>query len=306
MLAQIALLTLEMLRRTNLFAYLALLSVCFFWGTTYVGIRIALEGLPPALLVSVRYWLSGGILLTAALLRGMPLPRGRELLVAIGSGILVLGIGNGFLAFAEQTVPSGLASLFVTTSPFWLVGIEAVWGGERLHWPTLGGMAVGFCGTALLVAPGGVAVDRSMWIGFVLLQIGIIGWCFGSIFQRRSPSSVHPLVTAGVQQLTAGLLYLPVMLLLPHHPAVWSARVIWAVIYLVIFGSLVGYSGYIIAMNRLPVSIVSVYPYVNSVVAVWLGWLFYREAFGLREFISMLIIFAGVGIVKWQGSRRAL
>ena len=293
-------------RRANLFAYLALLSVCFFWGTTYVGIRIALEGLPPALLVSVRYWLSGGILLSAALFRGMALPRGRELLVAMGSGILVLGIGNGFLAFAEQTVPSGLASLFVTTSPFWLVGIEAVWGGERLHWPTLGGMAVGFAGTALLVAPGGVAVDRSMWIGFVLLQIGIVGWCFGSIFQRRAPSKVHPLVTAGVQQLTAGIVYLPVVLLLPNHPAVWSARVIWAVVYLVIFGSLVGYSGYIIAMNRLPVSIVSIYPYVNSIVAVWLGWLFYREAFGPREFISMLIIFTGVGIVKWQSSRRAL
>lgn len=282
--------------------YIALIAVCFFWGTTYLGIRIALEGISPALLTTVRFWSSGSIILGVALLRGMGFPRGRDLIVAIFSGVLVLGIGNGFLAFAEQYVPSGLACLFITTSPFWLVAFEALLGGERLHLPTVGGMAVGFAGTAFLVAPGGTAVTRAMWPGFILLQIGIVAWTIGSIIQRRQASKVHPIVIAGIQQLTAGILYLPLTFLLPHHAALWTPRVIWAVVYLVIFGSIVGYSAYVVAMNRLPVSIASIYPYVNAIVAVWLGWLFYREAFGMREFLSMLIIFAGVAIVKWQSA----
>lgn len=281
-------------------AYCALLAVCFFWGTTYLGIRIALEGLPPALLISLRYWFSGLILLGVAVWNGAHIPRGRELATAIGTGLVVLGVGTGLLAFAEQTVPSGLASLYITTLPFWMVGVEALWGGERLHWPTMAGMVVGFSGTALLLSPGGTAVDPSMWPGFALLQIGIVGWAVGSIYQRKQPVKASPLVTAGIQQLAAGMAFTVVYLVVPHGAVTWTPRVVTAITYLVVFGSLVGYSAYVVAMKRLPVSIVSIYPYVNAVVAVGLGWLFFREKFGPREFLAMAIIFAGVGIVKWQ------
>jgi drug/metabolite transporter (DMT)-like permease len=296
------------LRRHPLFRpYLALVAVCFFWGTTYLGIRMSLESFPPLMLVSVRYILSGSLLLLFATARGIYLPRGRELATACFSGFLTLGIGNGALVFAEVIIPSGIAGLIITISPFWLVGVEALMpGGERLHAPTIGGMAVGLLGASLLFTPdlGPHAIDRNLLHGFLMLQAGMAGWSFGSIIQRRQAGKAHPIIAGGVQQLAAGLILAPFAAFIPPHQVHWSTRGVAALLYLVFFGSLVGYSAYIYAMDRLPVAIVSVYPYVNAVVAVTLGWLFYREPFGLREAIAMTIIFAGVAIVKRYARRK--
>ncbi len=290
------------MRRHPLFKpYLALAAVCIFWGTTYLGIRMSLESFAPLQLVSIRYILSGSILLLFAAARGLYLPRGRELAAACFSGFLTLGIGNGALVFAEVLIPSGIAGLIVTISPFWMVGAEALLpGGERLHAPTVAGMGVGLLGAALLFTPdiGSHAIDRKLLDGFLILQLGMAGWSFGSIYQRRQLGKAHSVIAGGVQQLAAGLILAPFALLISEHPIHWSFRGVAALLYLVCFGSLVGYSAYIYALDRLPVAIVSVYPYVNAVVAVGLGWLFYREQFGIREALAMVIIFAGVGMVK--------
>ncbi len=262
---------------------------------------MSLETFPPLVLLSTRYMLSGSITLLFALAKGSQLPRGRELAAACFSGLLVLGIGNGGLVFAEVIIPSGIAGLIVTMSPFWMVGAEALLpGGERLHAPTIAGMAVGLAGAALLVSPdvGTHALDRNLLNGFLMLQVGMAGWSFGSIYQRRQSGKAHPIVSGGVQQLAAGLTVAPFAFLLPHEPIHWSTRGVSALLYLVCFGSLVGYSAYVYAMDKLPVAIVSIYPYVNAIVAVGLGWLFYREHFGAREAVSMLIIFAAVWAVK--------
>ncbi|HWE48581.1 MAG TPA: EamA family transporter [Bryobacteraceae bacterium] len=296
-----------MSRQSSFSAYIALGAVCFFWGTTYLGIRISIETLPPAFVVCARFLLSGSLLLAVALMRGSPLPRGRELRVACLCGILILGIGNAAAVYAEQIIPSGLASLFVTISPFWMVGFEALMGGESLHAPTIAGMAIGFGGTAMLLLPGASAhVDHSMVIGFLIVETGVVGWTLGSLYQRRQPAKSHPIVTGAVQQLAAGLFYVPIALFVPEAPVVFSERSVLALLYLVVFGSIVGYSAFIFAMDRLPVSIVSIYPYFNAVVAMGLGWLFFREPFGLREWIAMLIIFSGVAMVRWQSRKRKL
>ncbi len=240
-------------------------------------------------------------MLAAILIRGGRLPRGAELRTACLSGLLVLGIGNGCLVFAELWVPSGLACLILTISPFWMVGIEALLpGGEPLHLPRIVGMLVGLAGAALLFAPDfhTHALNTGLLNGFLILQLGMAGWSFGSIYQRRQPPGAHPIVIGAVQQLAAGLAFLPLALIVREHPVHWSFRGVAAILYLVVFGSIVGYSAYIFALDRLPVAIVSIYPYVNSVVAVTLGWLFYRESFGLREAAAMVVIFAGVGLVK--------
>jgi drug/metabolite transporter (DMT)-like permease len=203
--------------------------------------------------------------------------------------------------FAEVIVPSGIAGLIVTISPFWMVGAEALLpGGERLHAPTIGGMLVGLLGASLLFTPdsGPHTIDRNLLHGFLILQLGMAGWSFGSIYQRRKAGKAHPIIAGGVQQLAAGLILAPFALAIPEHPIHWSVRGVSALFYLVVFGSLVGYSAYAYALDRLPVAIVSVYPYVNAVVAVGLGWLFYREPFGWREAIAMTIIFASVAVVK--------
>jgi drug/metabolite transporter (DMT)-like permease len=284
---------------------MALAAVCFFWGTTYLAIRISLESIPPLILIAARFTLSGSLLLIAARLAGATIPRGRELWLTAWNGILVLGIGNGALTFAEVIIPSGLAALIITASPFWMVGIEAVRGGERLHGPTVGGMLVGFLGAALLVGPDAIraGLHSSLLHGFVILLIGCVAWCWGSISQRKLSTQAHPIVSGGVQQLAAGLVFLLPALFIPPHPGTPTLKSAAALLYLVMFGSIVGYSAFIYSMEHLPVAIVTIYNYVNPVVAVILGWLFYREPFGSREAAAMLVIFTGVALVKLATSR---
>jgi hypothetical protein len=125
-------------------AYLALLAVCFFWGTTYIAIRMSLEAIPPVVLVSARFILSGALMLAGVLAARARLPRGRELWATALNGVLILGVGNTCLSVAELWIPSGLAALIITTSPFWMVGLDAlVPGGSRLRLPTIAGILVG-------------------------------------------------------------------------------------------------------------------------------------------------------------------
>jgi len=288
-------------RHPQFAAYLALAAVCFFWGTTYLGIRIAVETVHPAVLLSLRYSISGVLLLIAARSSKAHLPAGRELWYTALFGVMIIGIGNGCLAFAEVWVPSGLAALFYTTAPFWMIGVEAlIPGGDRLHGPTLIGMLVGLIGTVLLVAPSAMneGFHGPMLRGFLLLQLGGAAWALGSILQRRHPTKAHPVVSGAVQQMATGLAYVLPALLTKPVPSAWSHRSIAAVLYLVAFGSIVGYSAYIFVLDRLPVSVISIYNYINPVVALFLGWWFYREHIGIREVIAMLIIFAGVALVK--------
>jgi drug/metabolite transporter (DMT)-like permease len=291
-------------------AYLALICVCFFWGTTYLGIRIALESFSPALLVCLRNLISGAITLSVAAMMGAHFPRGRDLWLTALYGLMVIGMGNGTLAVAEQWIPSGLASLFVTTSPFWFVGIDALLpGGEKLHGPTIRGLLLGFAGVILLVAPDAWAAitqhtfvsGGAVVLAFFLLQLSGASWALGSLLQRNRRSRAHPFVLGGVQQLSTGLaLLVPGVIQLPS--AHWTTRGVAAIVYLAIFGGIVGYSCYALALSRLPPATVSTYTYINPVVAVFLGWWVYRERFGLREAGAMAIIFAGVAMVRRAAS----
>ena len=252
-------------------------------------------------LLGIRYTLSGGILLAAAVLFKARLPRGRELAATAVLGIVLIGSGNGALVFAESWIPSGLASIFVSTQPFWMTGIESLLPrGERLHLPTVCGMLIGLCGTILLVGPG--ALDEgwhgSLTAGFLLLQLGCCGWSLGSVLQRRVPTRAHPVVSGAVQQLATGLFFLLIAAAVPQPPMHVTNRGAGALAYLVTFGSIVGYSAYAYALENLPVSLVSIYGYVNPAIAVFLGWMFYAEIFHVRELFAMVIIFVGVAIVK--------
>ena len=262
---------------------------------------MALEVVSPPVLISLRYIVSGTVLLIVAFLAKARLPSGKDLLFIALLGVIIIGIGNGCLAFAELWVPSGLAALFITTSPFWMIGLEAaIPGGERLHGPTLMGMLVGLAGTLLLVAPSAMQQGFSgpLVKGFLVLQVGCCGWSFGSILQRRHQTKTHPVVNGAVQQLATGLAFLGPALLTKTEPIHWTFRGAAAITYLILFGSIIGYSAYVYVLDKLPVSVVSIYNYVNPVVAVTLGWLFYREHLGFREFAAMLIVFAGVALVK--------
>jgi drug/metabolite transporter (DMT)-like permease len=303
----------------QLAAYLALSSVCLFWGTTYLGIRIAVESLPPATLMCARYLFSGGVMLILSRIAGARLPRGAELWLTAAYGVMIIGVGTGVLSYVEQWAPSGLSALFVTTSPFWLAAAEAALpGGAPLHAPTIGALLVGAAGVAILVTGGETSAigpgairpgGPGVWGCFLLLQTGGLFWALGSILQRRQTTPTHPFVSAAVQQLAAGVVYTAPALFLNAHNAFavrffharaahWTARSAAATLYLAVFGGIVGYSSYVFAMNRLPVAVASLYTYINPLVAVALGWWFYREAFSAREAAAMAVIFAGVWLVK--------
>jgi drug/metabolite transporter (DMT)-like permease len=290
-----------MLKNYLTYRWIALGAVCLFWGTTYLAIRMAVEYFTPAALISIRYTISGALLLIAARAVGAHFPRGRELWFTALFGVIAIGIGNGALVVAELWVPSGLASVFITTSPFWMTGIAAALPrGERLHLPEILGMLVGLAGTVVLVSRDAFGYDahRGLIGGFILLQFGCFWWAVGSVLQRRYGTVAHPVVSGAVQQLATGLAAaVPALLIRPQMPHL-TMRGITALAWLVVFGSIVGYSAFIYVMDKLPVAVVSIYNYVNPVVAVILGWLFYREPFGLREAIGMAIIFTGVAIVK--------
>jgi len=298
------------LRRHPLFKpYLALAAVCLFWGTTYLGIRMALESFAPLTLVAMRFTISGSLMLLVAAFRGFNLPKGRELAGICFTGVLTLGVGNCMVVYAETRIASGIVGLIVTISPFWMIGMEALLpGGARLHLPTIGGMAIGLTGAALLFTPepGSQTIDRNFLTAFLLLQTGSASWSFGSILQRRRTGRTDPMIVGGVQQLAAGLAVLPFALAIPQHPVYWSARGVIAVCYLVVFGSMVAYTAYVYALAHLPVAIVSVHTYINSVVAVALGWLFYREPFGAKEALAMAVIFIGVAAVKRYSPKKAV
>jgi len=282
-------------------AWWSLAAVCFFWGTTYLGIRIALEGIPPLLLVASRFLLSGALILAFAYWRKWPMPKGAELYGPIGTGLLTLGVGNYALTLAETHIPSGLAALFITVNPFWMIGVDLlIPGGERINPKAFIGMAVGFAGAVWLVGPEALSsgFNGETVKGFLILQVSCVAWSLGSILQKRRHDKTNPVLVGAIQQASVGVAVGLLCLIQGDWNVQLSPRVLGAVVYLAIFGSIVAYSAYLYALQHLPLAVVSIYMYINPVVAVTLGWLFYREDFGFKELGAMLVIFSGVWLVK--------
>jgi drug/metabolite transporter (DMT)-like permease len=267
---------------------------------------MALESFPPITLVAVRFSLAGLLMVALAKAAGLRFPEGRELAYTAANGAFMLGGSILCLGYAEQIIPSFLAALFIAISPFWMLGFEAVIpGGAPLRISTLIGMLVGLSGAMLLFAPDLIekGFAGASWQGFLLLQIGSACWCLGSIIQkRRGGHGGHPFSNGAVQQLAAGVAFILPALIAPGQTIHWSARGLGGMAWLIVFGSVVAYGSYVYALANLPVALVSIYTYVNPAVAALLGWLFYSERFGPREAVSMLVIFVGVGIVKWANS----
>ncbi len=287
-------------------AYLAWIAVCLVWGTTYLGIRIALETIPPALVGGLRYVAAGAVLAAVLRARGERLPGPAHWNGIALLGFLMIGLGNGGVIWAEQWVPSGIAAVVVAGAPFWMTGFEAVLpGGERLTMRGVTGLLIGFAGILMLVWPdltAGGELGRQFFFGVIALQVAEIGWALGSSYGRRHARGENALGSAALQMLFGGVF----MLVAATVRGEWADlsftwRTSAAELYLIVFGSLVGYSAYVYALKHLPVSTVSLYAYVNPVIAVVLGTLVLGEPFGPRVVIASAVVFAGVTVVKYGG-----
>jgi drug/metabolite transporter (DMT)-like permease len=289
--------------RERRLAYLAWIAVCLIWGTTYLGIRVTLETMPPGLMSAFRWLIASGLLVAYLLLKGEPLPARARWPGIVLMGFLLLVVGNGGVAYAEQWVPSGLAAVLVATSPFWMAGVEAALGsGERFSARTIAGLTVGFAGIVVLVWPElsfRTSDSRLFLIGVVFLQIAAFGWSLGSAYSRRHAREDHVLGTTALQMLAGGLM----LGALGTIRGEWSqlafnARTTTALLYLATLGAVGGFVAYTYALRHLPVSFVSLYAYINPIIAVALGVLLLSEPFDARIAAAAALVLIGVAIVR--------
>jgi drug/metabolite transporter (DMT)-like permease len=285
--------------------YAAWVTVCLVWGTTYFAIRIALETVPVSLLAGLR-WLAAGVLLTALLpVLGHRFPPARTWGSLLVLGILMNVGGNGLVVWAQQSVPSGLAAVLVAMVPFWVVLVEyGAGGGERLTRRTAAGLLVGFSGIVLLVWPElrlGGAGGYGFVLGILALQAACLSWALGTSFTKRRTIDASPLAAAALQMVFAGVLLTVLGSVRGDWAALsFSVRSASAMIYLVLFGSILGYSSYVYALKYLPVSTVSLYAYINPIIAVLLGTLLLAEPFTFRVALAAVLVFTGVAVVRSQ------
>jgi drug/metabolite transporter (DMT)-like permease len=269
----------------------ALVTVYVIWGSTYLGIALAGETIPPLFAASTRFITAGALMAGVVLLRGGSLRVSRR---AFGScvliGILLPG-ANALLFFAERNVPTGLASLIIASVPLWVVVFRLV-GRERLPWPVLAGVGVGFAGVAVLAQPSGGATS---W-GIGLCVVSAVMWSIGSVLSARVTMPADPFAATAYEMLSGGLLMLPVSLFTVHHLSPSATSILgWA--YIVTFGSVVGYTAYVWLLANAPLGMVSTYAYVNPVVAIILGVLFRDEHLTWRLLAGAVIVVVAVALV---------
>ena len=296
------------MKRDRALAYAAFAVVCLVWGTTYLAIRIAVTTMTPFLLTGARYLFAGIVLFIVAKLHGDVIPTSRRVLVdVVLCGVLMVAIGNLTVVWAEQWVPSGFAALFVGTAPFWATLIELFRrSGERLELRGGLGMLIGFAGVAMLVTPGGAgsAFDRRFVIGAIVIQLGSIAWQYGTIRGKYALASIPPLMSSALQMLAGGFVVTLAGVGLGEVPNFHATpRTFAALAYLSLFGSVLAYTSYIYAARHLRSTNMSLYAYVNPVVAVILGWLVLHEQLTWVSIAAMVIILGGVAMV--QSGRRA-
>jgi drug/metabolite transporter (DMT)-like permease len=278
----------------------ALLIVYVVWGSTYLGIALAIETLPPLIMAGVRFVVAGAILYALARrVSGGTTPARGQWAAALVTGLLMLGIGNGGVSWAEQRVPSGIAALIIATIPLWIVLFDRLFFGARLRARAWLGIAIGFAGVALLVdptAPGGVDA-----VGGIVLLVAAAGWATGTLLSRGQTLTVSPFVGAGMQMLCGGagliLAGLAAGEAAEVHLGAVSARSAFALAYLVVFGSLVAFSAYVWLLRNAPTPLVATYAYVNPVVAIALGAAVLDEAVSGRTLLAGGVILGAVALI---------
>ncbi|HYJ78734.1 MAG TPA: drug/metabolite exporter YedA, partial [Longimicrobiaceae bacterium] len=277
---------------------LAFAAVYLVWGSTYVAIRFAIETLPPFLMAGARFVISGVALYLLAR-GGQPAPtRAQWRATAIVGACLLLG-GNGGVVWAEQHVPSGIAALLVATVPLWMVLLEWRAGRVRPRPGVFAGLVLGFAGVAILMGPGQLLGGRGVHpVGAVVLVLASLSWAAGSVYSRRAPLPASQFLGTGMEMLAGGAL----LLLAGTVAGEWARLDLAAVtprswlafLYLIVFGSGVGFTAYIWLLRHVSIAKVATYAYVNPVVAVLLGWALAGEALSARTALAAAVIIAAV------------
>jgi drug/metabolite transporter (DMT)-like permease len=290
------------MQNRNYVAYAALAAVCLIWGTTYLALRIAVQYFPPLLFTAIRQITAGLILLGIVFaIAKVAMPSRTHLFRQAIAGFFMLSIGNGLVAWAEVHIPSGVAAIICSLMPVVVILMNiALSREERPTVPIVVGVALGLIGIIIMFGEHVSSFSRSEYtLGIILTFGAVLGWAGGSIWIKKKNLETNPFLNAGLQMFFGGLWLIPFSLIFDDLSNVsWSAEAGWSMLYLVVFGSLIAYASYSYALRKLPMTIVSLYAYINPLVAVLLGWLVLDEKLNGNIVIAFLLTVAGIYIVN--------
>lgn len=277
-------------------ALASLAAVCFFWGTTYIAIKVGVREMPPLMFSGVRFFLAGLLLSAFCLATGRRFPAARDRGPLAFAAVLMMCVANGVLAWALQRVPSGVASLLVALTPLWLVVLASA-GGDRVPGRGWAGVAVGLAGMAVLLWPDlrSAQLKPGVALGAAALTCSTGVWAWSSLYQKRRPHAADPFAAVAFQKLVGGAAAVLLGVLFGEAPR-WHPQAdgLWALLYLTFAGSVVGYTAYLYALAHLPTERVAMYAYVNPLVAVTLGVLWGGEAADPHLLAGAPVVLVGV------------
>lgn len=286
----------------KVFAALALAAVCLIWGTTYLALRIGVTDFPPFIFSAMRQIFAGAILLGVMLTVGKAtLPSAKIITNQAIAGFLMFTMGNGLVGWAEVHVSSGLAAIISSMVPIWIILLNMqVSDDEKPNFPIIAGLVIGLSGIVMIFGQhlNEFSNPAYLW-GLVAMFIANISWAIGSVWIKRKNQDSNLFVNAALQMLFGGLFMLPLSAVADDYAQFnVTPNIVYALIYLIVMGSIVAYICFTYAIRHLPMTIVSMYAYINPLVAVLLGWIVLDEKFSLTIFIAMVITVAGVYLVN--------
>jgi drug/metabolite transporter (DMT)-like permease len=283
-------------------AYLALAAVCIIWGTTYLALRIAVVGFPPFLFTALRQTTAGLLLAGFMFTLGKAaIPSKQQILQQAIAGFFMLSLGNGLVAWAEVHIPSGVAAIICSLMPVLVILMNLVLSrDEKPTFPIILGVILGLIGIVMIFGEHIAEFSKTEYlIGIVLTFGAVVSWAGGSIWIKKKNTDSNPFVNAGLQMFFGGLWCFPLSFAFDDLSSItWTAEIAYSLIYLIIFGSIIAYASYGYALRKLPMTIVSLYAYVNPLVAILLGWLVLDEKLNLKIILAFILTVAGIYIVN--------
>jgi len=283
-------------------AYIALALVSFFWGTTYVAARVGAQNMPGLFVAGVRQFISGFLLVGFFLLKGYRIPDLKTFKQISIQGVFLLCIANGLLTWAMEYITGGLAAIIVALVPLF-VALFSIWlsrRGKITKW-MIAGLVTGFAGILIIFYDYlGELKNSSFVFGVVLALISVVSWSFGTVYSSKQKSSISILFNVGWQMLIAGIIMLIACALTGKYVNLSGASdsALYSLLYLIVFGSLIAYSAFVFAISKLPPTLVSIYAYINPIVAVIFGWMLLSEKMNINMILGTIITLGGVYLVN--------
>lgn len=290
------------MKKTLVLAYLALISICIIWGTTFLALRIAVGSFPPFLFSALRQVVAGSTILFAALVfMKVPFPSFTYVWQQAIAGFFMITIGNGLVAWAEITVPSGIAAILCSLMPIVVILINvSINREERPNALIIFGVLIGLIGIVMIFGENLSEFSNPAYVaGIVAIIIAVFGWAGGSVWVKKRNTESNIYMNAGLQMFFGGLwLFVPSVLFENYSNIVLTPQAVYPFIYLVVFGSIIAYVAYSYALRNLPMTVVSLYAYINPLVAVLLGWLVLDEKLNKQIGFAFVITVAGIYLVN--------